>query len=106
MKKLLPILLLVLVFSCEDVIDVNLNEAAPKLVIDASINWVKTPLVTTKVLNLRYQHLILTVQFHQQMVLKWLLQIQTITRLTLSKTELPEFITTLLLFPSLTKRIP
>jgi hypothetical protein len=28
-------------FSCEDVIDVDLNNADPKLVIDASINWFK-----------------------------------------------------------------
>jgi hypothetical protein len=28
-------------FSCEDVIDVNLNDSEPKLVIDASIKWFK-----------------------------------------------------------------
>jgi len=42
MKK--PILLLVIFIgfiSCEDVIDVNLPKAEPRLVIDASINWFK-----------------------------------------------------------------
>ena len=28
-------------YSCEDVIDVDLNEATPRLVIEASINWLK-----------------------------------------------------------------
>ena len=37
----LYILLIVFTTSCEDVIDVNLNTAEPKLVIDASINWFK-----------------------------------------------------------------
>lgn len=32
---------LTLVCSCEDVIDVDLNEAEPRLVIEASINWLK-----------------------------------------------------------------
>lgn len=31
----------VLLTSCEDVVDVDLNTAAPRLVIDASIDWVK-----------------------------------------------------------------
>jgi len=39
------ILSIVMVFlllnSCEDVVDVNLNEAEPRLVIEASINWYK-----------------------------------------------------------------
>jgi hypothetical protein len=30
-----------LTFGCEDVIDVNLNTAPPKLVIEASINWIR-----------------------------------------------------------------
>jgi hypothetical protein len=33
--------LLALCFTCEDVIDVDLNEAEPRLVIEASINWFK-----------------------------------------------------------------
>ena len=37
----LYILLIVFTTSCEDVIDINLNTAEPKLVIDASINWFK-----------------------------------------------------------------
>jgi len=41
MKKYVYILLSVLIFSCEDVIDVDLNTAAPRLVIDASLNWFK-----------------------------------------------------------------
>ncbi|MDU8887340.1 DUF4249 family protein [Yeosuana sp. MJ-SS3] len=41
MKKIIYLLLIFLCFSCEDQIDVDLNEAAPRLVIDASINWVK-----------------------------------------------------------------
>ena len=41
MKKICIILLLFLTFSCEDVIDVNLKNIEPKLVIDASINWIK-----------------------------------------------------------------
>ena len=42
MKKLI---LIILIFaslsSCEDVIDLNLNTSKPRLVIDASINWLK-----------------------------------------------------------------
>lgn len=41
MKKLKYILLLLLTFSCEDPIDVNLDTEEPRLVIDASINWLK-----------------------------------------------------------------
>ena len=41
MKKIVSILILMLTFSCEDVIDVDLNTAPPRLVIDASINWFK-----------------------------------------------------------------
>jgi hypothetical protein len=41
MKNYLYILILLLTFSCEDVIDVDLNNAPPKLVVDASINWLK-----------------------------------------------------------------
>ncbi len=46
-KRILSIniLSIVMVFlllnSCEDVVDVNLNEAEPRLVIEASINWYK-----------------------------------------------------------------
>lgn len=41
MKNYFFIALLLFTFSCEDVIDIDLNEAPPKLVIDASINWFK-----------------------------------------------------------------
>ncbi len=41
MKKLLYLFLIMVSFSCEDVIDVDLNNAEPKLVIDASIDWFK-----------------------------------------------------------------
>lgn len=41
MKNYIYILMLLLTFSCEDVIDVNLIDAPPKLVIDASIDWFK-----------------------------------------------------------------
>nr|WP_322626173.1 DUF4249 family protein [uncultured Flavobacterium sp.] len=40
-KKILMIIIGFSIISCEDVIDVNLKTAAPRLVIDASINWVK-----------------------------------------------------------------
>ncbi len=41
MKKRYYILLFLLCFSCEDPIDVDLNTTAPRLVIEASINWFK-----------------------------------------------------------------
>jgi hypothetical protein len=41
MKKYLYIIVALLMFSCEDVIDVDLNTIEPKLVIDASLNWFK-----------------------------------------------------------------
>ena len=41
LKYITSIILLLLLISCEDVVDVNLTTAAPKLVIDASINWQK-----------------------------------------------------------------
>ncbi|ARV08101.1 hypothetical protein BTO05_00015 [Winogradskyella sp. PC-19] len=42
MKKSILIFVLTLTFvSCEDVIEVDLNEAPPKLVIDAGIDWFK-----------------------------------------------------------------
>mgnify|MGYP003667330249 CR=1 FL=1 len=42
MKKIIYILLISLSFvSCEDVIDVNLDSAEPRLVIDGSLNWFK-----------------------------------------------------------------
>lgn len=41
MKKYIAILLTLVFVSCEDVIDVDLNETVPKLVIDASIDWYK-----------------------------------------------------------------
>ena len=42
MKKLIIIVISTFITtSCEDVIDVNLNNAQPRLVIDASIKWIK-----------------------------------------------------------------
>jgi hypothetical protein len=42
MKKLLYIFLLCLpLFTCEEVVDLNLKTAEPRLVIDASLNWIK-----------------------------------------------------------------
>ena len=44
MKKvshLIVLLIVALLTSCETVVGVDLNEAKPKLVVDASINWVK-----------------------------------------------------------------
>jgi len=41
MKKNLFIILCVFIFSCEDVIDLDLNTSQSKLIIEASINWVK-----------------------------------------------------------------
>ncbi len=41
MKKLIYIVLLVFAYSCEDVIDLELPNSEPKLVIDASIDWFK-----------------------------------------------------------------
>lgn len=40
-NKILLILIGFLIISCEDVINVDLDTAAPRLVIDASIDWVK-----------------------------------------------------------------
>lgn len=45
MKKIITILCLGLLFTtCEDVIEIELNETEPRLVIDASIEWVKNTL--------------------------------------------------------------
>ena len=41
MKKLILILISITIYSCEDVIDLDLNTSQPKLIIEASINWVK-----------------------------------------------------------------
>jgi uncharacterized membrane protein len=41
MKKLILIVLSITMYSCEDPIDLNLNTSEPKLVIEASINWIK-----------------------------------------------------------------
>lgn len=41
MKKLFILLLLIPFFSCEKVVNVDLDEAAPRLVIDAAIDWEK-----------------------------------------------------------------
>lgn len=53
MKKFLYIFILCsLVYTCEDVIDVNLNEAEPKLVIEASINWFKNTMGNEQTIKL------------------------------------------------------
>lgn len=41
MKKILYIISIIFFFGCEEVIDIELNEAEPRLVIEASINWIK-----------------------------------------------------------------
>lgn len=41
MKKLLLILISLTIFSCEEPIDLDLNTSKPRLIIEASINWVK-----------------------------------------------------------------
>ncbi|GAL81396.1 hypothetical protein JCM19274_2472 [Algibacter lectus] len=42
MNKIIYILLISLSFTaCEDVIDLELNSAEPRLVIDASLKWIK-----------------------------------------------------------------
>ncbi len=41
MKKLLVIISVLVCMSCEQVVNVDLNTAAPRLVIEASINWEK-----------------------------------------------------------------
>ncbi|TJY36122.1 DUF4249 domain-containing protein [Pontimicrobium aquaticum] len=41
MKKLLLILTSFAIFSCEESIDLDLNTSEPKLIIEASINWIK-----------------------------------------------------------------
>ena len=41
MKKLIYIILLIFTYSCEDVIDLDLPTSEPRLVIDASIDWLK-----------------------------------------------------------------
>lgn len=64
MKKLIYIIILVISFSsCEDVIDVDLKTAEPRLVIDASINWVNR---TTG--NLQFVKLSLTAPFYDDNV--------------------------------------
>ncbi|WP_179006749.1 DUF4249 domain-containing protein [Winogradskyella forsetii] len=40
-KSIYMLLVFSLFYTCEDVIDVDLNEAEPRLVIEASINWLK-----------------------------------------------------------------
>jgi len=41
MKKLILLVLSITIYSCEESIDLDLNTSEPKLVIEASINWVK-----------------------------------------------------------------
>ncbi|WP_431136929.1 DUF4249 domain-containing protein [Psychroserpens mesophilus] len=41
MKKIFYIILIIFLYACEDVININLPTSEPKLVIDASIDWLK-----------------------------------------------------------------
>lgn len=63
MKKISPYIYLffILLISCEEVVDVNLNTTAPKLVIDASINWYKGTVGNQQEINLS-----LTAPFFQE----------------------------------------
>lgn len=51
-KYIILITALILFTNCEDVIDVELNETEPKLVIDASLNWFKGTLGNDQVIKL------------------------------------------------------
>ncbi|PWH81537.1 DUF4249 domain-containing protein [Algibacter marinivivus] len=53
MKKIFKIILICLtLYACEDVIDVNVNNAEPRLVIDASIHWLKNTNGNTQLIKL------------------------------------------------------
>jgi hypothetical protein len=53
MKKLLYLTLInLIIFSCQDVIEVDLPAASPRLVIDASINWFKETTGNNQVIKL------------------------------------------------------
>jgi hypothetical protein len=54
MKKIFftPLILILLFTSCEDVVNVDLETAAPKLVIDASIDWEKGTTGNVQVIKL------------------------------------------------------
>lgn len=53
MRKIVIILIFgILITSCEDVIDVNLNTAEPRLVIDASLHWNKTTTGSNQLIQL------------------------------------------------------
>jgi hypothetical protein len=49
----IPLILIGLLNSCTDVIDVNVPNAGARLVVDASINWQKGTLGETQTINLR-----------------------------------------------------
>lgn len=52
-KKLLyTLFVLCFLMSCEDVVDVDLNEAEPRLVIEASINWFKNTTGNEQIIKL------------------------------------------------------
>ena len=53
MKKIFKtIFILLTLISCEDVIDVDVNNAEPRLVIDASIHWIKGTNGNTQLIQL------------------------------------------------------
>ncbi|OBX21363.1 uncharacterized protein DUF4249 [Gelidibacter algens] len=56
MKKILIILSLIAFVSCEDVITVDLETEAPRLVIDANINWEKGTSGATQTILLSLSH--------------------------------------------------
>lgn len=52
MKKIFFLLLIISFLSCEEVVQVDLNEAPPRLVIDAAIDWEKGTLGNRQVIKL------------------------------------------------------
>ena len=53
MKKIFKtIFILLTLISCEDVIDIDVNNAEPRLVIDASIHWLKGTNGNTQLIQL------------------------------------------------------
>ena len=52
MKKLVYILLSLTFLTCEDIIELDLKTAEPRLVIDASLNWIKETSGNTQYIRL------------------------------------------------------
>ena len=88
MKNIKYILLILTVFffsACEEVVDVDLNTAPPRLVVDASINWVKGTDGSQQTIKLTMTGSYLKIQFLRYRVLQYLLQTALIQYLTLLK---------------------